>query len=181
MATKRTAAPQTPEAKALNAARSRTLTAAKKSLGLIAEAVAKHQADLEAGTVPDSAFTASVLKYEALRSVLDALGKLAGGEPVVPEPEVPAPARQEDAAATAQLREDVAVLIQVLAELAPELQPVKGYPLYRLREFAIPGGAGPAANGQQDEPQQVTEALTGDGTDEVAAALAGDDSDEPPY
>lgn len=123
MATSRTADPQ---AKALNSARTRALTAAKKSLGLIAEAVARHQADLEAGNVPDATFTASVLKYEGQRSVLEAFGKLAGGEPAEPEPASDAPV---DGVVVSQA--DLAAFIRYLAEFQvplPDGSVVKALP-----------------------------------------------------
>lgn len=182
MATHRTATPQTAEGKAIKSARTRSLTAAKKSLALIEEAVAKHKAGLEAGTIPDTAFTVFALKYEGQRTLLEALGKLADGEPIEPEPEpeAPAPARQEDAVAENQRREDIAALIEVLGILAPELQPVEGYPLYRLREYAIPGGTRAEYPAGVNGGQQVTEPLEGDGTGEVAAALAAGE-DEPPF
>lgn len=181
MANDKTATPQDPGAKALATARSRALTAARKSLGLIEEAVARHKADLEDGNVPDATFTASVLKYEGLRSVLEAFGKLAGGEPVVPESEtsVPAQGRSADMAAEVQLREDVAALVTFITTTFPAMEAHPGYPLFRLREFA--GGAAPSANGQgTDQVRQVTEAMAGAGTGEVAAALAAGE-DEPPY
>jgi hypothetical protein len=188
MATAKTTTPQDPGAKALNTARSRALTAAKKALGLIEEAVAKHKADLEAGNAPDATLTASALKYEGLRAVLEAFGKLAGGEPVVPEPAAPVPARQEDAVSAgyfpdpAQVRQDITELVTFITGTFPNMVVSPGTPLQRLQALTFPpvAGAGtPAANGQ-DQVRQVTEALTGEGTTEVAAALAASDG-EPPY
>lgn len=66
--------------------RKRNMTAAKRSLGLILEAAQQHLALLEEGTVPESAFTVYVTKYDAALNVLhalDALGEDSDGEGVV--------------------------------------------------------------------------------------------------
>ena len=58
------------------ALRSRALTSAKRSLGLISELIDGHLKTLENGGVPDAGFSASVQKYEESRVkllILDAL------------------------------------------------------------------------------------------------------------
>lgn len=57
--------------------RTRNMTAAKRSLSLIEEAVAEHRKALDAGEVPESGFAVYVIKYEHSRvclGLLDALG-----------------------------------------------------------------------------------------------------------
>jgi hypothetical protein len=66
--------------------RTRNMTAAKRSLTLIRDAVLTHLDILEEGNVPESSFGASVVKYETALSALrtlDALGENDAGEATV--------------------------------------------------------------------------------------------------
>jgi len=108
--------------------RTRNLTAAKRSLKLIQEAITEHQAALEAGDVPRDGFTASVIKYEHARIALGTIDALADGEPALDAGEPVLDAGEIPAG----VREDLAPLIEVLnqpwaraalgmpAEIAPD-------------------------------------------------------------
>jgi hypothetical protein len=132
MATNRTTDPRD---KALKSARAKALSNASRELDVLGNAIEEHRKDLKAGTVPEQAFVLRALKYEQARTRLELCDALRAGAIEETEDEA------ETEAAASQLREDVAALLQVVAELAPELQPVEGYPLYRLREFTDYGRA----------------------------------------
>ena len=63
----------TPQDKAIRAARARNLTAAKRSLKLIADVAAQHAGLLKAGTVPEASFLVHAQKYEQARASLELL------------------------------------------------------------------------------------------------------------
>jgi hypothetical protein len=118
-----------PETRKIRSARTRNLTAAKRSLTLIEEAAAKHRAALDAGEVPGDGFIASVLKYEAALIQLRLLGTLADGEDE-------AAANGADEARP----DDVALLVQFLlgTGLVPAESVGEDGPLGRLARFSLP-------------------------------------------
>lgn len=66
--------------------RNRNLTAAKRSLKLIQDAVSEHLVALNDGVVPGDGFLASALKYEAARTALVTLDMLGeNGENAEPD------------------------------------------------------------------------------------------------
>jgi len=109
--------------KAVKAARTRQLAAAKRSLKLIAEAAAADLATLENSGVPGDSFLPSALKYEHARQALTQLDALvAGGD----DDEVLVP------------REHLRLFVQVLAEfgMAGGARPGDGSPLGDLAAAA---------------------------------------------
>jgi hypothetical protein len=136
-----------PEVKRIKSAQARNRTAAKRSLAVILDEGARHDAALQAGEVPGDGFLASVLKYEAALAQLRLLDTLADGEPE-PEP--------DDAAGPHP--EAVAMLLRFLFStgLVPldTVQPET--PLGQLVRFAFPDGlpaaAAPAQNGVAAAP-----------------------------
>jgi hypothetical protein len=76
MATARTADPRE---KALKSARARTMTAAKRELDILGNAIEEHRKDLAGGKIPESAFVLRALKYEQARSRLELLAALRDG------------------------------------------------------------------------------------------------------
>ncbi len=118
--------------------RTRNMTAAKRSLSLIEQAVAEHRKALDAGEVPESGFAVYVLKYETTLAALRTLGALDGDAPA-------------DDAVDTQAREDLAVLVRLVgAQFGPEA--LQGdSPLGRVAAVAFPDGL-PAAPEQGQEP-----------------------------
>lgn len=111
--------------------RNRNLTAAKRSLKIIGEAVTEHQATLEDGGVPESSFTASVVKYEAALTTLHTLDTL--GE------EGPA------GEATVEVRADALEALVLFAHgFVTEAGRQPGSPIDELTRAVYPDGIVPA-------------------------------------
>lgn len=113
-------------------ARTRHLAAAKRSMKLIAEAVAKHQEALEAKQVPEDDFTASVAKYF---KALDAVHLLDALSAYPPPPEDGEP---ENGLAEVRV-DDLAALTAVIRADYPGLAVTGDSPLARLTAFLNPG------------------------------------------
>jgi hypothetical protein len=121
----------------LRQVRGRKLTAAKRSLALVQDAIIAHDKTLKAGTVPDDGFLASAQKYEQARSELVLLDALAGGG--------------DDGGAvsygegiTDELRGDLALLVETILS-DPQVGGISpGTALARLAGVAWPSGNGPA-------------------------------------
>ena len=132
-------AAMTPEIKRIKAARTKNLAAARRSLGLIAEAIEKHRVVLHAGEIPgDSLPAASFGKYEQALDRLRLLGSLiGGGAETEPEPE------PEEAAVNGHVpgAAEVGLLVGVVRAygLVPESAD-PGSPLGQLTSFAFPDG-----------------------------------------
>lgn len=123
--------------------RTRNMTAAKRSLTLIRDAVLLHLDILEDGTVPESSFTASVTKYEAALTALrtlDALGEDGTDDPGIVEVQ----------------REGLAALIDLLraSEVGYAIQDAEdGSLLADVLTAIYPDGIVPEP---QDDPEPVT-------------------------
>jgi len=141
-------APKTaaPDARKIRSARTRNLTAAKRSLQLVLDEAAGHMKALEDGsTVPDGGFMASALKYEQALAQLRLLDSLAGAG-AEPEPD-------ETANGHAVSADDVGLLIGVLRAYA--LVPDKtdpDTPLGHLVSFAFGDGDLPPYGGMVPAP-----------------------------
>ena len=111
--------------------RKRNMTAAKRSLTLIRDAVLTHLDILEDGGVPESSFTASLAKYETalitLRT-LDALGEDCAGT---------GPADDD----TVEVRrDDLEALVLFAREFTTEAGRPPGSPLGNLTQAVYPDG-----------------------------------------
>ena len=132
---------QTPAQKA----RKRYLTAAGKSLTLIADEVAKHQAALAAGEIPGGTFEASARKYFESLAVITALDSLE------------APATAGDDGTTEVRRHDLAEFTGLIKGLVPAVAAAPGdTPYSRLAAAAeeppfdtTPQGAPPDGPGKE--------------------------------
>lgn len=111
--------PATPKAM-----QSRTMTSAKRSLGLITELAAEHMKTLDNGGVPDAGFMASVQKYEESRVRLDTLARLAAGDDSAAELDGP------DEVCVG--RDDLGLLVGTLNEFVPGLNTGPDSPLGRI-------------------------------------------------
>ena len=132
---------KSPEAK-IRQVRGRRLTAARRSLALVRDAVAEHDKALSAGTVPEDGFLVSAGKYEQARGELILLDTLAAagkdGE------------SGSDGAAlygdgvSEEMRGDLALLVEaILAD--PQVNGISpGTALERLAAVAWPSRSEPA-------------------------------------
>jgi hypothetical protein len=126
-----------PQPKSLEArlrqVRGRRLTAAKRSLALVRDAVAEHDKALSAGTVPGDGFLVSAGKYEQARGELVLLDTLAAGGGENAEGE----ARYGDGVSE-EMRADIALLVRtILAD--PQVNGISpGTALARLAAVAAP-------------------------------------------
>jgi hypothetical protein len=121
----------TVDEKKARSARTRAMTAARKSLTLIAEGAAEALAVLGSGGIPQSSITASVAKYAASVAELQLLDAITAGAAGDPEPE---PAAGNGVPA----REDVALLVSLALSL-PGGVITEGTALARLAAYAYPG------------------------------------------
>lgn len=111
--------------------RSAAVSGAKRSLGVIAGEVAKHQAIWEAGGVPEGSFLTSALKYDQALSTIALLDALTSADE----------AWTAEANGIVEVRqEDLAALVLFAHEfIAPEGR-AEGSPVARLTAAAFPDG-----------------------------------------
>jgi hypothetical protein len=114
----------------LRAARTRHLTAARRSLKLVADALPDHVTALADGAVPEDGFLTHALKYEQARMALALLDSLTA-EPA-----------GEDVVLVSRSALDVALQAIIAFNLAPSVSPDDGSPLGQLMAAAWPAQDG---------------------------------------